>query len=375
MAGKHILHIRDSSGIYGGERVILTLAKNMVQTGRFDVSLLCMRRAGGKSEELISLANKAGISVYPINVKGRLDLGAIRRIRRLIKEKNVSLIHTHDFKSNFYGRIATVKLNVKKVLTAHGSTRDSILKRLYLYFDEHVVYSTYDKIIAVSQDLRNQLTDKMIPSERVAVIQNGLDIDLLSLNNGFDVHPLPFIKRPGMIVFGVIGRLFPDKGQSLFLRAFADIASDYPECYALIVGDGPDRIKLFETIRTLKLGDRAYVCGVRKDIKLIYETIDFLVIPSLTEGLPYVLLEAMAGEVPVLATAVGDIPLLIKDRETGFLVSPGDVTAMACRMKELILKKKLVQVVAKAGKRLVQEKFSAEKMVEKTEELYFSLLS
>ncbi len=375
MRKPHILHIRDSSGIYGGERVILTLGKNMAGRGRFDVSLLCMRRPDGRSEALISSAEKIGIPVRPIDVRGRFDLMAILRVRKYIKDTNVSLIHTHDFKSDFYGIWATLGLGVKRVATAHGSTRDSIGKRIYLFFDEHLAYRSFDRIIAVSEELQDHLRRKNIPREKIEVIQNGLDIDLLSLNHGIADPPLPFVKRPGMKVFAVIGRLYPDKGQSEFLHSFARIAGEHPESYGMIIGDGPDGENLSEIIKTLHLQERVYLCGVRKNIKKIYDMIDFLVIPSFTEGLPYVLLEAMACGIPVLATAVGDIPLLIRDGVTGYLVPPGDREAMIRRMKDLLTRQEDVSIMADRAKALVEERYSARKMVEKTENLYSRLLA
>lgn len=370
-----VMHIRDSSGIYGSERVILTLGKNITRRGLFDFSLLCMRRPDGTSESLISSARKIGLHVVTVDVKERFDLSAIRRIRDYVKSQNVSLIHTHDFKSDFYGIWATLNLGVKRVATAHGSTRDSRLKKLYLFVDEHVAYKSYDKIIAVSEELQHQLLGKHIRPDKIEVIQNGLDIELLSINEDGPEPPLPFSKKPGTKIFGVIGRLYPDKGHSLFLRAFANIAGECPNIIGLIAGDGPGKEIILRQIRTLQLEERVYYCGIRKNIKYIYDSIDYLVIPSFREGLPYVLLEAMACGIPVLATAVGDIPLLVHDEVTGYLVPSGNTDALTRRMKDLITIPDKALNMANEGRKLVEEKYSAKRMVEKTENLYSSLLS
>lgn len=375
IAKPRILHIRDSGGIYGGERVILTLGKSMARQGLFDVSLLCMRRHDGRSEAMISSATKVGMHVQPIDVRGRLDPMAILRIRNYVRENNISLIHTHDFKSDFYGLWATFNLGVKRVATAHGSTRDSLGKKLYLFFDEQIAYRFYDKIIAVSKDLEDYLRKISIRPSKIEVIQNGLDIDLLRLNTGLDEPPLPLVKKTGMRIFGVIGRLYPDKGQAEFLYAFASLTKEHSELYGIIVGDGPERERLAHLIEALGLHERVYLCGARKNIKEVYDMIDFLVIPSFTEGLPYVLLEAMASNIPILATAVGDIPLLIQDEVTGYLVLPGDREAMTRRMKDLLLCPEHASTMACKGKQLVEERYSARKMVDETEKLYRSLIS
>jgi glycosyltransferase involved in cell wall biosynthesis len=370
---RHVLHIRDSSGIYGGERVILTLGRAISKGNRFRFSLLCMRRADGRSQALIEMARMAGIDVHPVDVDSRMDIGAVGKIREFIRDNKVSVIHTHDFKSDFYGLLATRNLDVKRVATAHGSTRDSILKRLYLFFDERLIYRYYDKIIAVSEELQTQLMKKNVPPGAIEVIQNGLDMDLLGLRREVEEPPLPIEKKQGMKIFGVIGRLYPDKGQSHFLDAFKAIADAFPHCYGVMVGDGPDFERLSQEIKSLHLEYRVHLCGVRKDMKKVYETIDYLVIPSFTEGLPYVLLEAMAGGVPVLATAVGDIPMLVEDGRTGFLVPPGDVAALSGRMRGLLEDERLARTMAKEAQALVQKRYSAKRMVEQTESLYSSL--
>jgi glycosyltransferase involved in cell wall biosynthesis len=130
-----------------------------------------------------------------------------------------------------------------------------------------------------------------------------------------------------------------------------------------------------KTIREFKLERRTLMCGVRSDMQSIYEKIDCLVIPSLTEGLPYVLLEAMASRVPVLATAVGDIPKLIDDRRTGHLVTPGDAGALAERMQELLNRTDQTTQIAQWGQRRVLEQFSAEQMVRRTEAMYLDLIA
>lgn len=373
-AKKHIVHIRDSSDIYGGERVILTLGKFIAFSESFDMSLVCMRRGDGRSEALITAAGKVGINVKPVDVKGRLDFKAISRIREYIQLQDVSLIHTHDFKSDLYGFWATRELGVRRVATAHGSTRDSLTKKAYLFLDERVVYRGFDTIIAVSQQLENDLQKKHVPTEKIRVIQNGLDIELLDLQAGASEPSLPLEKRIGARVFGVIGRLFPDKGQNQFLEAFAAIADRHPDSYGLIVGDGPDRARLSQRIDALGLQGRVYLCGARKNIKSVYELIDFLVIPSLTEGLPYVLLEAMATGIPVVATAVGDIPLLIEDEVRGYLISPGDVAALTKRMTDLLTKSDLASAMAQQGKALIAARYSAQRMVDETERVYSELL-
>lgn len=373
MEKKRILHIRDSSGIFGGERVILTLGKN-IDKGLFDFSLMCMRRGDGRSDPLIAAARKAGIHVESMEVRGRFDRGALHYLRGFIQERGISLIHTHDFKSDFYGLWATYGQKVRRVATAHGSTRDSAAKKLYLSFDEHIVYRWFDRIIAVSEELCARLSTKFSDPGKIRVIPNGLDMDLLSVCGNGPEPPLPRGGRGDALVFAVIGRLYPDKGHAFFLRAFAEVAAEFPRAVAVLVGDGPEMENIRAHIRSLGIEDRVYCCGVRRDMERVYGSVDYLVIPSLTEGLPYAMLEAMASGIPILATAVGDIPLLIRDGVTGYLVAPGDAASLGRRMRDLITGPEHARAMAKEGRRLVMEQYSAPSMVRKTQDLYLSLL-
>ncbi|MDX9762682.1 MAG: glycosyltransferase [Desulfomonilia bacterium] len=368
-----MLHIRDSGGMFGGERVILTLGRNMDREV-FACSLMCMDRGDGRCGPLMAAAERSGISVSSMRVRGRIDLPAIRFLSGFIREHKIDLIHTHDFKSDFYGVLATQGMRVKRVATAHGSTRDSFVKRLYLLFNENLVYPRFDMVIAVSEDLRPRLEGRRLQPEKIRVIQNGLDIGLLDVC-GRDHEPR--LPRPGnrdRRVFAVIGRLYPDKGHTFFLHAFETLAHEFPDITGLIIGDGPERERIQSSIRALGIEERVFCCGVRKNMRLVYDSIDYLVIPSLTEGLPYVMLEAMACGIPVLAAAVGDIPLLVSDGLTGYLVNPGDATGLTRRMRDLIVMPEAAQAMAQEGGRLVNERFSATSMVGKTQELYLSLI-
>lgn len=374
MKRKRILHIRDSGGLFGGESVILTLAKNM-DKGRFRTKLLCMRRPDGRSEPFITAARNIGLDVDTVEVRGRFDHRAVLALRSYLTANRIDLIHTHDFKSDFYALMSSYGLGVKKISTAHGSTRDSLLKRLYLFFDEQFAYRCFDRVVAVSEDLHTRLSKKLLPREKIEVIQNGLDMELLNREECPSDADASFPAGPGTKVFAVIGRLYPDKGHALFLKAFEAVVREHDNIICAIIGDGPERDNIRNQIEISGLGKKVYCCGVAKNMKRIYGSIDYLVIPSLTEGLPYVLLEAMASGIPVLATSVGDIPLLVREGSTGYLVPPGDVESLARRMKDLITMPEQARLMAERGRKRVEDHFLAAGMVKKTEELYLSLLS
>ncbi|MGD9897738.1 MAG: glycosyltransferase [Calditrichaceae bacterium] len=368
----NVLLIKDSSGIFGSERVILTLLNNY-DKDRFNISLLCMRRGDGKSDKLIEQASGIGAKVIPLNVTGRLDVSAIMKIRKILKKDAINIIHTHDFKSDFYGLAASINLPVKRIATAHGSTKDSLLKKTYLLFTERFIYHFFHGIIAVSNQIHRDLR-KHMSGKKVTVIQNGIDLSILGNRGPGENQPQLFTEN-GKKVFAVVGRLFPDKGHRFFINAFARVLNKFPDTAALIVGDGPAREEIESQISKMNLVNDITLCGVRNDMNDVYEKIDFLVIPSLREGLPYVLLEAMSKKIPVIATSVGDIPVLIQNEETGYLINPADETEIEKSMLDCLVDETRASRIADNAFNLVNQKYSGRKMVRDTESLYFSFLN
>lgn len=366
------MHLRDSGGIFGAERVILTLAKH-IDKKVFHFSLLCMGRRDQGEKELTSRAAESGSEVISVDVKGRLDFSAIRHIRKVFRSNQIALFHSHDFKSNLYGLLASLDLRVGRVTTAHGSTRDTILKRVYLLLDERFICQLFDKIIAVSRDIKGQLLQKKISNSKIEVIQNGIDPSIIE-SESQPFAEFAFDVPHGHTVFAVIGRLFPDKGHRFFLEALAKLSRSHGAVHGLIVGDGPAREDIEAQVMKLGLQDRVTLCGLRKDMKCIYDRIDCLVIPSLREGLPYVLLEAMSNRIPVVATPVGDIPLLIEDGVTGYLAPPEDADTLCARMAGVLNNSSKQKDIVERAYRLVRKEYSAERMVRSIEALYMSVI-
>ncbi len=371
-----IMHIRDSEGIYGGERVILSLGKD-IRKEHYSFFLLCFMNKNMRSQQFINRARELGIHVIPLHVKGRIDIGAIIRMRRILKSYRIAIIHSHDFKSDLYGLLASLDLGIRRVVTVHGSTRDSWRKRLYLFFNEYIIYQFIDRIVAVSADLAKSLKNHHLKPECIKIIQNGIDVNLYkgeSENRKADVSSdIPEL-RNGRKTFGVIGRLFPDKGHRYFIKAFANVLKTNPSITGMIFGDGPAKDEILRLVEKMNLQHRIHLCGVRSDIKGLYESIDYIIIPSLREGLPFVLLEAMINKIPVVASAVGDIPLLVENEVTGYLVKPGDIEGIEEAMIRLIENPAKTREMTRNGYRVVSERFTAERMVRENEEVYRSLL-
>ncbi len=368
-----VAHIRDSSGIFGAERVILTIGKNIDK--KYKVILICLRSSDGKSDILMKKAEEIGVQVISVDVSGKMDFSSLKHIRDILKKHQVKILHSHDFKANLYGLMASRNLGIKRILTAGGTTRDSVVKKIYVYMDETFTYRFYDYIVAVSTDIYEKLLNKNIKSGRVVIVENGIDKSLYEpdANKSHINNPFPIGNTNK--VFAVIGRLFPDKAHRYFIEAFSDIKKTYPKSVALIIGEGPTEAEIRKQVIDLKLEDSVFLCGVRKDMANIYKNIDFLVIPSLTEGLPYVLLEAMLFKVPVLATNVGGMPNLIINGVTGYIVPPGDAKSLKIGMEKMLNDPEKGRNMSEEGSKLVKEKYSARRMAEDYGRLYDKMMN
>jgi glycosyltransferase involved in cell wall biosynthesis len=367
-----VAHIRDSGGIFGAERVILTIGNNI--DDRYRVILLCLRSPDGRSDMLMEKASRIGVKAFPVDVNGKVDPRSIKSIRDILKRNGVQILHSHDFKSNIYGLIGSANLGIKRILTAGGTTRDSFVKKMYMYFDETFTYRYYDKIIAVSEEIRDRLLLKRMRPGKVSLVENGIDMSLYEHDEG-ETTPLDSLPgKNGKKVFAVVGRLFPDKGHRYFLAAFRNVMREVPDVAALIVGEGPSEAEIREQAKSLNMAGNVFFCGVRRDMLNVYKNIDCLVIPSLTEGLPYVLLEAMMCKVPVLATSVGGIPKVVTNGRTGYLVPPGDVESLEDGMRRILADPGKAREMSENGYQLVAEKYSAQRMVDRVGRLYDAML-
>jgi glycosyltransferase involved in cell wall biosynthesis len=367
--------VRDSCGLYGAERVILAIARYL-DKDRFNLTLFALSGSDDKSGDLVNEAKRLGIEVVRVPVKGRIDISAAMRLRRLLKDGQFDIIHGHDFKANFYVLLSSLQTRLARLATAHGSTEDSFLKKAYLWFDQRVLYRYLDRIVAVSRPLKEFLVSRGVPEERILVIQNGIDFDFVDSESILSAQKKKescLSEMGGKLVFCVIGRLNPDKGQQFFMEAFANMIRDYPRIRGAIVGAGPEREHLSDLIDHYGLREHVCLCGEQKNMDKVYKLADCVVIPSLREGLPYVLLEAAAFGIPVIASNVGDISAIIKNGESGTLVAPGQPQELESALRTFMENRENAYVMAKRAQNIVRHGYSAQAMVRELEKIYDQL--
>ena len=373
----NILYIIEGITFGGGERVFMQLAEGMKAKG-YGITVGCVPR-GVFAKRLREL----GIEVEGFNMDSKYNIRVIFQMAKFMKQKNIHIVHTQGGRAPFFGRIAArlakvpiVISTVAMLLSRESHSDVNRLKRtVYLLIDK-LTSGYVDRFLVLSEPHREALnTDYNIERSKVIKIYNGIEFhkyDAIS-GDGLRVRKELGIALSSSIV-GVIGRLAWEKGLPFFLQAASKVTATFPEIKFLIVGDGPLKAELEKLSNELNIRQNCIFTGFRQDIPDILSAVDMLVMSSLYEGMPMVILEAMAASKPVIATKVGGIPEMVRDGETGILVPPEDADALAGSMLTLLKNKNRARQMGLAGRRCVEDHFDVEVMVQNTEAVYQELM-
>jgi len=360
----NILYIIEEFVLGGAERVVADQALN-IDKEKFNVTVCCLRKKG----EFAHLLQEKGVRIIELGKKPGVDFSIIPKVKRVIKENHIQLVHTHLWVANFWGRIAAILSGVPVVITEHNV---DIWKRWYHKFADWFLAFFTKKVCVVSRQVGNFYRKECwISKRKIEVVYNGIDIarreiskeEIKKLRN-----QLKFRDDRPLIVS--IGRLVEAKAVHVFIESCQILVKRGCKFKALIVGEGPLRERLQQSVRRLGLEKKVIFTGLRKDVDKILELADVCVLSSVREGLPITVLEAMAHGVPFVATDVGGNSEVIVDGETGFLVPINDVEALAYNIEKILQDSGLRMKLSANAKKRVEELFSVEKMVKRYEEIY-----
>ena len=412
----NVLYIIWSLGLGGAEQVVISLARGLDKS-KFRPFICCLNDEGRFSEEL----KKEGIQVFALNKVKGIDFSVVPKLVKIIRDNNIQIVHTHLWGANFWGRFAANAAKVPVVITEHNV---DVWKSPLHFMIDRFLFKKTDCFIAVSETVRNFYAQKLgVVKERMRVVYNGVSIGCRLQATGCKLQEKKNLKEELGIkddekVISVIGRLVPQKGVSFFLEALKKMMvdgrwtmDDGRKIKVLIVGDGPllESLKLqaasyglFEAKppqisadavpgRLSLEQDKVIFTGFRKDVREILSITDILVLPSSREGLPIILLEAMAEGAIVVATCVGGTPELVQDGVNGFLVEYGDVEGLQkilidlldgplqaagieakplCNLAETVPGRLSLFQIKENARITVKEKFSLAKMVSEHQGIY-----
>jgi len=371
MQQKKVLQLISSSGFFGADNVLIELSKQL-RHSPFSPVIGVFDNQHNSHLEVAEVAKQHGFQVAVFPCRGRCDPRTIFLIRKFLRENEIKVIHSHGYKSNLYALAASLGKKVARVATCHNWLGDDPKMKLYAWLDK-VFLRQFNSVVAVSEAVKDELMNCGFSDAKVRLIHNGIELDRLKIHGDSFLLKKQFNIEEDCRIIGTVGRLSEEKGLDYLLNAAAEILKKCPKVTFLMVGDGPERQKLearaARIAETLHAGGKAagtpfIFTGVRNDMPDIYSLMDFFVLPSLVEGLPMVLLEAMAARKPVVATRVGAVPKVIEHDRSGILVKPADEQGLAEAIISLLEDHEKAERLAEQGYRKVRDEFSAERMAE-----------
>nr|MBN2276803.1 glycosyltransferase family 4 protein [candidate division Zixibacteria bacterium] len=356
-----ILHLRGSEFYGSPERLIVG---QVVSLDDFEFVCATYLKPGQSSEYLEEL-RKRNITCAEITGERPLDLNIPRQIRDIIGDYGVDLVVTHEYKSNFYGYLALRKLPVPQVAHFHGWTQEGPRVKLYNWLDRRIL-PRVDAVITVSHATAGLLRKAGVGSDKIEVVYNAVEFD--------DSYIPPIRTRGNRVKIGYIGRLSYEKGLHVLLTALRDL-KNLPIPFVLeIYGSGPEKSTLKAMVEEFGLSDQVVFMGFRKDIDEVYKTLDFLVLPSLSEGHPVTILEAWKHGLGIIASRAGGIPEVVENGKEGILVDVGDTTSLSGAITKGLEDSNLMDLYGSNGLERLKREFTFKAHTGKISALYKRLL-
>lgn len=365
-----ILSLISSEGPYGVENLLVTLNRSLSRLG-----CCCILGVFDDSrfphKGIAESAEREGLTVTRIPCNGRLDLSAIKEIRRLIALYQVDVMHPHGYKADIYAYLANWPHRVPLVSTVHNWPNRLFAMRFYATLDR-LVLSRFDQVAVVSYVVADVLRRWGLTTDKLRTINNAVDIK--RYRSASPTLPKDLIESYQPLV-GFVGRLVPAKGGETLLRAAREVLTLWPRAGFVFIGEGPSRGAWETSARILDISERVRFLGSRTDMPGLYASLDMVVLPSQVESMPMCVLEAMAAGRPIIATPVGAVPQLITSGETGLLVPVGDVNALANAISRLAANPEYARTLGAQGFERVSRQFSADAMAQQYLELYKQVLA
>jgi glycosyltransferase involved in cell wall biosynthesis len=355
-----VLHVNTERGWRGGERQVLWLAEAMARAGHRPVI------AARPGEPLALRAAARGLEVMPSAPFFEGDPVAAFALRRAIRQRDIQIVHAHSGHAVALGALATLGTRARLVVSRHIEfrLRDNPATRWK--------YGRADAIIAVASAVGAGLVANGVPESRVHVIQVGVDLARTVAPATASVLAELGATGSGPLVVQVAA-LVAHKDPFMFLRAMVEVRREIPGVRALLVGDGPMRREVAAMCTALGLDDSVHLTGFREDADALIAAADVVTLSSNAEGLPTVLLDALAFGRPVAATAVAGLPDLIDDGVNGLVTPIGDHGALARAVVRILREPGLAQRLVAAGRSRILD-FSMEHVAERTVAVYDAVL-
>ena len=356
-----IVHVETGRHLYGGPLQVYYLLRGLKAHGVRNV-LVCPEGSA------IAQAAVDVAEVRAMPIRGDIDLGFIARLRAVLRAERPALLHLHSRRgADVLGGIAGRLAHVTCVLTRRVDNPESRLA-------VRLKYGLYDRVIAISDGIRKVLLSEGVPAAKVHTARDAVDTENFRPGCRWPDWRAAFELPPDALVVGMAAQMIERKGHRYLLEAAPRVFAAVPSARFLIFGRGPLELQLRDEVMRRGLTEQIRFLGFRDDLDRLLPCLDLLVHPATLEGLGVILLQAAACQLPIVAAAAGGIPEVVRDGVNGRLVAPRDAQALGEAMIELLNDAEGRRRMGVAGRRIVEEEFSIDKMVEENLKVYRELL-
>lgn len=360
------MHLIGSTGLYGAERWILALLRGL-DPQLVQSTLINLVDVPGEHSEVVSAAQERGFTAFDYYTGGKFNPFSVFKMARWLRTNSVHVVHGHGFKSDAFGLLSGRLAGCRVITTPHGWSVEKDPKlQLYEKLDRKL-FRFMDMVCPLSLELAQGLQRDTLQSQ-VRLIPNGVDIaEVEAAERALTADEERF-------TIGYIGRLVPLKNVATLLRAMQQVAAQYPCVLLKIIGEGPERQSLERLAEHLGILDNILFLGFRDDAVRFLKTCNLFVLPSLSEGIPRCVMEAMAAHVPVIASDIPGNRNLVIHESTGMLFPPTDHYELATQICDSIQNPEMAQEMASNAYQLVNSKFSNRAMAASYTLLYQQLV-
>jgi glycosyltransferase involved in cell wall biosynthesis len=319
---------------------------------------------------LAGLLKADGIPCRAFSRKGKWDLKPLVRLAQQLRADGTKVVHTHHLGQLLYGGLAGKLAGCRVIHTEHDYYSLSRPRAQQLL---RVLTRLADRVTAVAEPVRSFLEGTVgLPASKLITIQNGVEIHRYEAAISYDRKEWDLENSD--VIIGCVARLSPEKGHTVLLRAFLKVISRHPQARLVLIGDGDERERLQHLAAELNIGHFVRFLGLRADVPEVLAACDLFTLPSIQEGFPMVILEALAAGKAVIASEVGAIPDAIRHGATGLLVPPGDADALASALCLLIEDEGVRRRLGQRGRQFVREAYDFERTVGQYDNLYQRVL-
>jgi glycosyltransferase involved in cell wall biosynthesis len=365
----HIAHLTASSFFGGPERQMLGLA--VALPAEYTSTFLSFSE-DGRCRTFLAAARANGFDAAELWHDAPSFRAVVRELTAFLRANFVDVLVTHGYKSNLLGRPAARSAGIPIVSVSRGWTSENLKVWCYEAADRfHLRFM--DRVVCVSAGQADKVRHTGVPTERVRVIHNASRLDAFATPDPAAHRRLRELAGGDGPIVLAAGRLSPEKGFHILVDAAANLLKVAPSTRFVVFGEGGERDRLQRRANMLGIADQFRMPGFRRDLDSMLPWADLVVLPSLTEGLPNIALEATAAGVPVVATAVGGNPEIVVDGQTGFLVPAADPLALADRLGDLLTHPEWARMFGTAGRQLAEEHFSFARQAQAYQALFAEL--